>query len=236
MTERLTQARYDSLFDESAEKRKAALASALDNRKFEIDLYWRRATYFWTLIGASLVAYGAAQALKAPAVGRDLSVFVSCLGFVFSFAWYCANRGSKQWQENWENHVDLLEDEITGPLYKVVLRRTQARGILDHLSPVLTGPGPYSVSKINQLVSVYVSLLWIGLAIRSLGPFSREAAWRTDYVLLVVLTLGTALAIWWLGQTHDGAIAHVADLRHSEIRKPADVQVPPISETLPGPN
>src|SRR5450756_1569578 len=108
---------YGRLFCRSPETRDLALTRALEIRKFEIDLYWRRASYFWTLIGASLVAYGAAQALADRTVGRDVSVIASCLGFVFSFAWYCANRGSKKWQENWENHVDLLEIDDVGPLY-----------------------------------------------------------------------------------------------------------------------
>lgn len=37
---------------------KSALATALDIRKYEIDLYWRRAAYFWTFIAAAFVAFG----------------------------------------------------------------------------------------------------------------------------------------------------------------------------------
>ena len=34
-----------------------ALTGALDIRKFEIDVYWRRAAYFWTLIEARTRSY-----------------------------------------------------------------------------------------------------------------------------------------------------------------------------------
>jgi hypothetical protein len=34
-----------------------ALEHALDIRKFEIELYWKRASYFWTLIAAAFAAY-----------------------------------------------------------------------------------------------------------------------------------------------------------------------------------
>lgn len=34
-----------------------ALALALDIRKFEIDLYWKRATYFWAFIAAAFAGY-----------------------------------------------------------------------------------------------------------------------------------------------------------------------------------
>jgi hypothetical protein len=54
-----------------------------------------------------------------------LFLVVTGLGLVLSAAWYLANRGSKQWQENWENHVDLLEYEVKGPLYKTVLGRPE---------------------------------------------------------------------------------------------------------------
>ena len=44
-------------------RRAEALKQALDIRKFEIDLYWRRANYFWTFIGAAFVGYSVAQDL-----------------------------------------------------------------------------------------------------------------------------------------------------------------------------
>lgn len=57
-----------------------ALKYAHDIRKFEIELYWKRATYFWTFIGAAFAGYFAIQK------GGDTSnIFVvSALGFVFS--------------------------------------------------------------------------------------------------------------------------------------------------------
>jgi tRNA A-37 threonylcarbamoyl transferase component Bud32 len=39
------------------EVRKEALKQALDIRKFEIDLYWKRATYFWAFIAVSFAGY-----------------------------------------------------------------------------------------------------------------------------------------------------------------------------------
>jgi len=43
--------------DERMLKAEKALNLALDIRKFEIELYWKRATYFWTFIGAALAGY-----------------------------------------------------------------------------------------------------------------------------------------------------------------------------------
>jgi len=115
-TTEITQEQYENYFSPE-KKREKALEYALDIRKFEIELYWQRATYFWTFIGAIFAGYFAVQASET-ALRQDLAVVLSCLGFVFSIAWLCVNRGSKQWQENWENHVDSLEDNVIGPLYK----------------------------------------------------------------------------------------------------------------------
>lgn len=168
--------RYEALFAGTSDdgKRQVALGHALDIRKFEIQLYWTRATYFWTFIGAALVAFGAVRTLPGTEK-NDFSVFVSCLGFLFSFAWYCVNRGSKYWQENWENHVDLLEDSVAGPLYKVVIRRAPAGKWYQKLGTHLTGPYPFSVSKINQIISLYVTGFWVLLIWYSLESSAVSA-------------------------------------------------------------
>jgi hypothetical protein len=39
------------------DRQKAALALAHDIRKFEIDLYWKRATYFWAFIAVAFAGF-----------------------------------------------------------------------------------------------------------------------------------------------------------------------------------
>ena len=58
---------------------KEAYKVALDTRKFEIDMYWRRATYFWAFIVAIFVAYFAAKE------NQILQTILSMLGFFFCF-------------------------------------------------------------------------------------------------------------------------------------------------------
>ncbi len=45
----------DFLGDQDLKKR--ALERAIDIRKFEIDLYWKRAAYFWTFIAATSAGF-----------------------------------------------------------------------------------------------------------------------------------------------------------------------------------
>lgn len=67
---------YNDLFNEHIDE---ALERALDTRKFEINLYWRRATYFWTFIGATFGGFFIAYASTSPK-RQDLLVILCCLG------------------------------------------------------------------------------------------------------------------------------------------------------------
>ena len=67
-----------------------------------------------------------------------------CLGTFLSICWYFVHEGSKKWQENWEAHIDALENDITGPLYKTVFVREG-----------------YSVSGVNKWVTIFISVTWV---------------------------------------------------------------------------
>ena len=213
-TDELTPEEYEKAFDG---KEPEALEQALDIRKFEIELYWKRATYFWTFIGASLAGFIAIQASDF-ANKQDLAIILASLGLVFSFAWFCANRGSKFWQENWEKHVDQLEDKVTGPLYKIILARNKPASIWEKFVDVVTGPGRISVSKINQLISLYVCLLWIVLLGYSLPEFTIDKSVNWFYVLIIGLSICTCLSFLWLGRSYGGGYFHTAQRRKSRVR------------------
>lgn len=215
----ITREDYERVFgiDPSDNRRKLAHEQALDIRKFEIQLYWTRAAYFWTFIAAALAAYGAIQALANGRPKTDLSVVVACLGFVFSFAWYCVNRASKHWQENWENHVDMLENTVTGPLYKVVLQREPPGGIAERADLLVVGPAAFSVSKINQIISLYVCAIWILLLWYALPDRGRFKSLSATDTVAIVLSVFAAILIVWRGRTFTGDYNHVASVRNSAI-------------------
>ena len=172
-------------------RRVKALESALDSRKFEIELYWRRAAYFWTLIVATFAAYFALHSSKN---GESLIPLVTCLGFLLSLGWYLVNRGSKYWQENWERHVEALESEVIGPLYKTTLSLEEF-----HLLKFWKGY-PYSVTKINQLISLFVVLVWLGLGMKAFLPMPwPECVLTVVPWALVGLTMTFAILLVTLG-------------------------------------
>ncbi len=92
-------------------------------RKFEIENYWKRSTYFW---GFQIVTFGAlAFAVKEGNAQPGLTIPVSMLGIVTALAGLLSARGSKFWQENWEAHVDFLEDDVEGRLHKTAIVRNK---------------------------------------------------------------------------------------------------------------
>jgi hypothetical protein len=193
-----------------------ALAQAEANRKLEIDLYWRRSAYFWAFIVAAMAGLGIVFDPKT-STDIDVPVLICCVGFVFSGAWFLVNRGSKQWQENWENHVDLLENELSGPLYKTLLTRPPAVGC-KRLTRFLVGPGPFSVSKINQIMSLYVTILWILLLMKVLSTKNWEI--HFSHAIVMALSLVTIFTCYFAGRTEAGPHISHATLRRSRIRKP----------------
>ena len=131
------------------EKIERAYNKAWEAKNFEIENYWKRANYFWAFQVASFAGYFAVVSAESLKNEPQISYVVICIGLVTAFAWSFINRGSKTWQRHWEIHVDMLEEQVTGPLYKTVTEKKT-----------------FSVSKINDIVSRFFVLIWSVLAIK----------------------------------------------------------------------
>ncbi|MEP1094042.1 MAG: hypothetical protein ABJG78_02970 [Cyclobacteriaceae bacterium] len=169
---------------ESGEMHKNALDRAWQNRDFEINKYWQRAAYFWGFI---VLLFGAYIAIARTAVEKkestnvELELYVVLLGIIFSLAWYLVNLGSKRWQENWEGHIDELENTITGPIYKSIYK---------------TGTF-YSVSKINGILSFAVLLSWLGLFFRFFNSYHiKYSLLDFEMAFSKVIGIPIIVAIW----------------------------------------
>ncbi|MBE6355463.1 hypothetical protein [Treponema sp.] len=117
---------YECAFLNNSVK-EAAYKEASDIRKFEIELFWKRAAFFWAFIVSIYTAYyhvltkiyeRKCENGTYYLHGKIPLIVLSGLGLFFCVSWLLSSRGSKHWQENWENHLMLLEDSITGPLHK----------------------------------------------------------------------------------------------------------------------
>ena len=187
----------------SVVKRERALSTAHDIRKFEIELYWKRATYFWTLIATAIGGFTLllnVDVTKLDLVARQLRPILlqilAAVAFLFAVGWYLVNKGSKFWQRNWEAHVDVLENEFTGPLYKRVAYRS------DDSAWIPTYTYAFSPTAVNQLLSFIVVVATFGLCLAPLPwhlhPSFMGSDWpRTWQVIVFVLTVFGAVAIAW---------------------------------------
>ncbi|MBA3014287.1 MAG: hypothetical protein KKD63_16755 [Proteobacteria bacterium] len=195
-------------------KAKCAFEHAVDIRKFEIELYWKRATYFWALIAVAFAGFFAILSTEKIQEKELYAYFVAVIGFVFTWAWFLVNRGSKFWQENWENHVGMLEDSVIGPLYKTVLHRPSSSTYIDKF---ITGPAKVSVSKINQWVSTFTLLIWISLIFQVLPKFSLSAPPSWERICVAIVGLISCFMMCYGGKSNLGPHKHKMRTRKAQI-------------------
>lgn len=162
---------------------------ALDVRKFEIELYWKRAGYFWLLLAAlatslGVIATSGTEQVLGAARRETVSLFISCAGTVLSICWAIVNRASKVWQRNWELQVDVLEDKVIGPLYKTVMYKG--------------GKGQYpihfSISDANFWISIYFVLLFFSCVIY----FSGIGRYQDFHLVKCAIVSLNVLFVCWL--------------------------------------
>jgi len=166
---------YRERFEDS--KVKDAYEKAWASKNFEIENYWKRANYFWAFQVASFAGYFAVFNSGFYSKNTEILYCMVCIGLITSVAWNLINKGSKSWQRNWENHVDMLEDKVTGPLYKTVSVKNT-----------------YSVSKINEIVSRFISVIWLILGIKYFSDnitFSSKPGSRVN-LTVVLCTIAVA--------------------------------------------
>lgn len=148
------------IIDSESELGKKMIKEAYDranhNRDFEIDKFWSRAAYFWSFLAIIFAVYFTFITIEIESnkktvlynIAKESSyieIYIISIGLIFAFSWRYIILGSKQWQENWETHIDHLEKYITGDLYKNIFRKNNF----------------YSVSKINLILSNVMIIVWI---------------------------------------------------------------------------
>lgn len=166
-------------------KELTAYTVASDIRKFEIGLFWQRAAYFWAFITVIYTAYFKVLVdIYEKEHGHFPLVVLCALGLFFSFSWFLTSKASKHWQENWELHLDLLEDNITGPLYKTYLAEKS-----------------YSVSKINIYAGVIVSICAGGTLLYEFAVFVKNQLHLSECLgvlvcIVFLILIGFALFVY----------------------------------------
>lgn len=171
---------------------------AHDIRQFEIELYWKRATYFWAF---QLVAFAALGLLfkDGEVKNPQLLTIPASIGVITAFAGILTARGSKFWQENWEAHVDLLEEATQERLTQVVLCRRSPQ---------------YSVSRVNESLLHLLTIGWTVVLFFSAIPQATgifriiPQPYQGAAIFLAVVV--ACVWMWRSNQTHfKGRMFHV---------------------------
>jgi hypothetical protein len=181
--------------DQRAGARRAALSRAHEIRKFEIELYWKRASHFWLLQAAVFAAIGLTWRVPASNLSPLIPVALAALGVVTAFAGFLSAKGSKFWQENWECHIDMLEDEFEGRLHKSVY---------------VGGDGiRWSVSGVNDRLAFCFFLFW--LTVLASIICALNASWLAhlpdflfsslSQIVAIILTTGAACGALYTRKT-----------------------------------
>jgi hypothetical protein len=184
-------------------KLEAARMLAHDIRQFEIEMYWKRATYFWAF---QLIAFttlgllfkdGNIGSLGQLSLGRLL--IPAPIGVIAGLAGYLTARGSKFWQKNWEAHVDLLEDETKKRLTHVILCRDAPQ---------------FSVSRINQCLLGSLTFGWTAVLI--VGAIPKAAEYLKTYSswlggIAIFITLVSALFLFGNRSDFSGCAYYFGD-------------------------
>jgi hypothetical protein len=171
-------------------KLRRALHRAYELRTFEIEHYWKRATYFWGFQIAIFAAFGllwrelAGSTSGSASVWNPVAILLGGLGVLTAVANLLSARGSRFWQKNWERHIDALEREVEGNLHKTIWLRG--------------GKVSFSVSRLNEALAwnliVFWGLLFIYLGLKSTGT-SMSAWLEADHSMLWFLLTALLVAV-----------------------------------------
>jgi len=139
------------MVDKNIEKSKSeeSYEVSLKLRNFEIDLFWKRALFFWGFIASAFWGL-----IEVKTKHPEFAPLVAGFGVICSLCWLLTNRGSKRWHENWEQNWEKYGKEgnfIDESIYKPV--EIKNKGLL--------GACKYSPSKLSILLSYFVLVLWL---------------------------------------------------------------------------
>ncbi len=171
------------------EQTKIKLTRAYELRDFEISHYWKRAQYFWGFIAVIYAGFFATVlSLEEKASNFSFVLIICSVGCVFSFAWYLVNRGSKMWQEHWEEIINQFEKEIDRELYSIP----------PNVKSGFFNSGKFSVSRVNIVVSFLVFVSWFGLWVFTVYKYSSSF---DEYVIVGLFTIISLFLVYFFGRS-----------------------------------
>lgn len=183
--------------------------TANDCRKFETTFFWQRGTYYWAFILASFTAHFAClgnffdeKAISFSAIKNlpDFSLLTLAVTaffcFFFSWSWVIVNKGSRFWQQNWENHIDALEKEAVGHLFRIVMNEHNT----ENCSPRILSCKPYrySLAKTTQMTGIVLMVASFIMLCLYIFIFTQKFFPFHCHVLTALALLAIVLFLYYL--------------------------------------
>lgn len=170
------------LTNADVDKLKESYDKAHDIRKFEIDLYWKRTTYVWTLISALIAISGALLAANfrissSSTENKSLLILVGVIAIIGVFITIISSRilkSGEYWQKNWEYHVNMLEPLFSGRLYATLLSTNKVR---------------HSITTLNHSLYYFFLGTWLLLAEGIYIALEKPSSIITLVIFLAVYSL-----------------------------------------------
>lgn len=179
-------------------------------RDLEIKNLWQRSIFLATFLVLCYTAYG--KLIKDilcsdctikenfPCLNLVL-IFISLVGILMSILWICMAKGSKAWQEVYEDVIAKYEKEYLSDDIQESYRSNKLTGDLNKRDRCLlsVNGGPYSPSKINIVIGQVSFVIWIFIylthVICHLNISTELGKW--DYcVLIAIVSIIVWIVIW----------------------------------------
>lgn len=191
------------------------LKIALDNRAFEIQLFWQRSNYFLVLMTALGIG---TFSVRDPVFSPAIALFATFC----SYFWFRTNLGSKFWQESWEVEVTELSRELGVRSFEKTTTqvRDQVRKFLsDGLTSEKRSPlrrlvdrlivRKYSVTYNMILLSFVSTLVWLFVTIMLvIRAFSAEPSVDASKLGSSAFQLPPPAAVSGISPTHPTQRVH----------------------------
>lgn len=174
------------------------------NRELEIKNLWQRSIFLATFLVLCYTAYGALignmlnQCLNAEKICQYniVVILTSFAGIIISILWICMAKGSKAWQEVYEDAISDYEHrywrDIPDKFHSDELKGDHNKRDRCLLS---TKGGPFSPSKINIVIGQISFLIWICIAIVHFAYLILTYCQNTRCLLWTILVIAFVATI-----------------------------------------
>lgn len=190
-----------------------------DCRKLEIELVWKRAAFISAFVISCFAAYGVilskilSEGIGKSPIYNSLSLIVAGFGFLLATLWVAMAKGSKAWQEVYEQSliawgqsyckcgIANWEAIVAGKWWMISGYENRDRkwwGVCG---------GDYSVSAINVLLGVVFGIVWLAVIVfHVIVQVKFFPSLSTFHVTMLSFTIGgevvlSGLLYFWLAKS-----------------------------------